>query len=259
MDATSRRATRQCCATHPRVNTTQLLLRSYLFAELSPADLTSAAAGSRLRHYEAGEPVFLMGDPASELMVIADGQCKYRVLDAYGHEMIAELLTAGQTFGEPGLFAPERDRITDAVAMQRSHVVHVPRAELLAIINRHPPVAVRLIESLARNARWMARKLVQAMHLRVRDRLVAVFQDLASIHGVPDAKGLRLSVALNHTVLAAMVGATRENVARAMGELTAGSTVIVDHGTYYLDLAALARLASVEPPPTPRDRPTRAG
>jgi CRP-like cAMP-binding protein len=249
--------TSQCCPTHPAIDRVSVLLGSYLFADLSPAEVLPVAAQSHIRRHERGERVFAAGSPAGELYVLIDGQVKERMFDAGGNETITELLTAGATFGEPGLFAAERTRILDMVVVEPAHVLHIPRAALLAAMARHQSVAVRLAEGLARDIRWVVLRLSHAGYLRVRDRLIATLRDLVDNHGVPDTHGTRIDLRLTHSTLAAMIFATRENVARAMAELTADGAVRTHAGSYYVDTTALIRLAHTDPPLPHRNQPTR--
>lgn len=219
------------------------LLRAYLFADLSPAELTSTAYRSTTVHVRRGEVVFSVGDHADDLYVVVDGQLKERLIQPDGAESVFELYTSGGVFGEPGLFVPERTRIVDMVATETSHVVRVPRTELMALMQRSPHVSLRLIEGLASDVRALGVQQGNAVHLSVKERVASKLLELAETHGRPEGPYRRLELALTQSLLATMVGTTRENVNRALAELGASGACRLDVGHYVVEPALLRQAA----------------
>ena len=231
-----------------------MLARSYLFRDLPPVVLEPITAESRLQHLDRGEAAFRAGDHADALFVVCDGQLKERALTLDGDETVTELFAAADLFGEPGLFAPERRRIVDVVALQRTHLLRIPHTVLTRLLERYPPVAMRLIEALAADVRALTTQLANAGYLRIRDRVVAALLDLANSHGVDDGRCKRLAIELNQNLLAGMVAATRENVNRALGDLTAARAISINGTSYTLDLEALRRVTMADVPTSRRNQ-----
>jgi CRP-like cAMP-binding protein len=78
-------------------------------------------------------------DPATALFVIADGQVKTSLVTLDGDEVIFDITTAGGVLGEPGLFARERNRAVDMIAMQATIVLEIGRETVIDFLMRHPP------------------------------------------------------------------------------------------------------------------------
>ena len=60
------------------------LSRSYLFADLTPADIGPLAAAATTRALVRGERLCHLGDPADEIWVVLSGEVKDSVVDAEG-------------------------------------------------------------------------------------------------------------------------------------------------------------------------------
>ncbi len=203
------------------VDVTRSLLKSYLFQDLSPAEVDALAARATVLVVRRGEHVFRVGDPADEIYVLATGQIREYTLDRDGNEYVSELFARGGVFGEPGAFAAERTRVVNEVAVTPSEVIRIGRDVLFRFLLDHPPALLRLLEGLANEARVAVedvRRMAYADVLRrVGDRLLL----LAETHGEPRADGsIRIALRLSQSELAAMVGCTRENANRALTSFT---------------------------------------
>jgi CRP/FNR family transcriptional regulator, anaerobic regulatory protein len=123
----------------------RVLLSTYVFQDLSPAEVEPLAKAVRVREYRRGEYLFHAGDPADFLHVVANGQIKNSMTTKDGDEFIYDVLTQGGVFGEPGIFSREHNRVLDAVAMERSTVIDIPREQLVDFMQRHRPVMMRIL------------------------------------------------------------------------------------------------------------------
>jgi CRP/FNR family cyclic AMP-dependent transcriptional regulator len=213
-----------------------------LFQDLTPAELQPIADSLQPREYKRGDYVFRAGDPAEFLYILSTGQIKYFVTTVKGDEFVLEVLTPGAVFGEPGLFAPELNRVVDALAMESSTVQEMRRARLLDIMQSHPPVMMRMLEGLATESRFLVVKTINDVaYAEIRARVVRKILELATAHGQERQDGsMEIMLSVSQTTMAGMVGATRENVNRALGTLAADGDVQVVGGR--LVIADPARL-----------------
>ena len=92
------------------------LARSYLFEGLTIEELSPLAAVATTRRLARGEVLIRVGDPADEIYVVRHGEVKDSVVDADGDEVVHFLHGPGMTFGEPGFFAVDHQRIVEVVA-----------------------------------------------------------------------------------------------------------------------------------------------
>src|SRR6476619_5108520 len=80
-----------------------LLLCTYLFQGLSPAELEPLARSAITRHAARGEYVHHVGDPADEIYLVAAGQLKDSIVPEEGDELVHTFYGPGMLIGAPGL------------------------------------------------------------------------------------------------------------------------------------------------------------
>lgn len=210
------------------------LRRTYVFADLQLAEVRPLAERCSRVGLAPGEHVFFIGDPATHMYVLEHGQIKEYVNSADGQETIIELYGPPAVFGDPGLFARERDRIINVAAVEPSVVIQIPRAELVAFLHQHQPAMERMLEGLAAQIRDEVHVIAGLAFDRIRDRLALKLVEYADEHGAADPRGIRITLKLSQTLLASAISATRPNVNRAVKELINAGELTVDGDTYVL-------------------------
>jgi len=121
------------------MDTTKILLGTYLFGDLTPVAAEQIARAARRRAFAKGEAVFRAGDPATAAYVVTAGQFSESWASPDGEQYIYEVYGPSDVFGEPGIFAPERDRIVDITALEPAEVLAISRDDVIAAMSRHPP------------------------------------------------------------------------------------------------------------------------
>lgn len=201
------------------VEPVRVLLNTYLFRDLPPAQVERLAAQLRPEVFESGAYVCRTGDPADALYIVASGQLKELILTEDGEELVLEIYTAGGVLGEPGLFASERNRIVDVVAMQRSVILTIGRQSLLEFLFKNPVGMLRMLEGLATQIRSSCEDLASIAFRQIRERVVLKLLELAETQGESDARGVKIRLRLSQATLADMIASSRENVNRALSTL----------------------------------------
>jgi len=201
---------------------------------MSEDELRPLAAAVTTRQLVRGEHVWQVGDPANEIYIVLEGEVKDTVLDVDGNEMIHSVRGPGMTFGEPGYFSVDRDRIVTEVALAPTVLIRLARRELTPFIDAHPVVKDRALEALASYARWQStilmallrRPLVERVGLRLLDLLDSLSEPVGAARSTPK---------ISQSTLAAMVGVSRENVNRAVAMLVSSGFVRQDKGRYVIE------------------------
>ena len=220
------------------------LTGSYLFGAL-PAEVISAlAASATVRRLSRHEAVFEPGDVADEIYVVISGQLKHAMINLDGDEVVHFVSEPGQTLGEPGYFARERDRVVRVTATRPAEVVCLHRRHLDPMLAAHTVLKDRVLERLASNARLQASMFASLATRPLTDRLVLRLLELVdSNRGTGDRPPRTPNI--SQATLAAMVGVSRENVNRALSALVTEGLIRRDGGGYVLvDEAALREIVA---------------
>jgi CRP/FNR family transcriptional regulator, cyclic AMP receptor protein len=125
-----------------------LLATVPIFADLSRSELRNVERILYRRVYEAGERIFLQGDPGVGMYIIAEG--RVRIDMDPGGTVLAELDT-GSFFGEVALLN-EIPRTANATAIDDCTVWGFFHPELIDLLERKPRLGVKILLPLAQIA-----------------------------------------------------------------------------------------------------------
>lgn len=213
--------------------------RAVPWLEDAPGEaVRTLAAVASARRYAAGEVIFLEGDPAAGLYLVASGTVKISRFSKDGREYILHLQHVGDTFNDVAALDGGPNPAT-AIAHSDATLLRVDRRDLQAILTRYPTLAWALIESLARRARHLV-GLVQDLSMRnVRGRLARLL--LEQVQRSQDEEVSRL---MTQEEMASHLGTVREVVGRALRSLAADGIIEFDrHRIVILDPDRLAEEA----------------
>jgi CRP-like cAMP-binding protein len=193
----------------------ELLAKVPVFAGLPAAERERLGALLRPHRYTRGQVIFLEGDEGNALCLIAEGRVRIQLTGADGREVVINVYGPGEIFGEMALLDGE-PRSADAIAQAGVRVYWLQREDFAAFLDSHPRAAMTMLASLSRRLRHTTRVVQDATFRDVPARLARVLLDQAERLGQPVPGGIRIDGRLTQSELAAMVGATRETVNRAL-------------------------------------------
>jgi adenylate cyclase len=207
-----------------------VLLRTPVFAGL-PTKI-SASLGTRVhrRVFAAGAYLAREGEPATSIFVIERGLVRITHTSRHGRELVLRLLGPGETFGETGVLDAAGIRPASAIAVQPTTCVMVSKEDILAALRSTPELGLRMLASMVAHVRQQDQDLADFAFLDVTGRIARKLLDLAGRHGEAVSGGVRIGVRLPQAELAAMVGASRENVNRSLGQLVTLGALSMDGG-----------------------------
>ncbi len=143
----------------------ELLSGIPLFSDLSGDQLRLIAFSSARREMDAGQHLFIKGDPAVSAFVVASGSIGLSTPLAPDD---VEICGASQIIGELALFVESKRRVT-ATAREPSGVVEITRQLMRRMLTEYPDLAAKL------HARLSDRLLGTVGELqRVQDRLLTI-------------------------------------------------------------------------------------
>ena len=207
-----------------------VLLRTPVFSGL-PTKL-SASLRSRVhrRAFAAGAYLAREGEPATSMFVIERGLVRETHTSRHGRELVLRLLGAGDTFGELGVLDAAGIRFASAIAVEPTSCVMLSKDDLHAALLSTPQLGLRMLASLVAHVRRKDEELADFAFLDVTGRIARKLLDLADRHGKAVTGGVRIGIRVPQAELAAMVGASRENVNRSLGQLATLGALAMDGG-----------------------------
>ena len=227
----------------PRV----FLARLPLFSELGAASIERIAAGAGKLRLARGTALFRQGEAPTGFYVVVVGEIRLVAHGARGSRLTG-IVEAGRSFGEPVMFL-ERPYLVDAVAHTDAVVIHVPKENVFAEIERNPRFARRVIAGLATRIEALVREIDASVRGSARERLVGYL-----LRAQPAAEGeISVSLPATKAAIATQLGLTPEHLSRVLRELAARRLLRVEGRR--IVIADVARLAAAARGRTTRGAP----
>ncbi len=196
----------------------------------------------RLRGLAAGQRLFGQGDVADGLYCVIDGAVRISNSSEEGKEALLIMIESPHWFGEIALF-DQQARTHDAVAEGVAKVFHVPQAELLALLERHPAYWRDLALLLTHKIRMAFLILEEVALLPAPLRLARRLVTMAEGYGELKDRSRR-RIAVPQEQLALMLSLSRQTVNQILKQLEAqGAVALVRGGVEILDIEKLRSLA----------------
>lgn len=200
----------------PAVDVIELLAKARIFEGVTAAELEGLRPAVRMRSFLKDSHLFREGDPGSHLYLVKSGQVKIVQVGAGGGEIVFAVIGPGEAFGELSLFDSEGERSADAIALEPTECALLARDPVNAFLLDHPKLLLRMISSLVGYIQRKDRAMAEIAFLDIPGRIAQRLVDLAESRGERVGEGVVIRIPLSQRTLAGMVGASRENVNRAL-------------------------------------------
>jgi CRP/FNR family transcriptional regulator len=224
------------------VDPVPVLTATRLFAGVPADQLEALLPAVRLRNYARDSYLFHEGDAGTQLYVVVSGQVKVSRLGRSGDEAVFAMLLPGDVLGELALFDDSAMRTSDAQAVEATECLTLSREAVVGFLLARPQLMLRIIAMLSGYVRRKDDAFAEVAFLDITGRVAQKLLDLAETNGQATADGVRIGMRLSQRALAGMVGASRENVNRALSRFAATGVIRHEGGAItILDPAALRR------------------
>ena len=201
-----------------------------LFAGLEDSELEMVARASRTLTYPKGSIIFHEGDPGDYLLVILKGRVKVTLLNEDGQETIVSILEQPGFLGEVALL-DDAPRSATVIALESTEVMQLARAPFLAMVQKHPSIALKIMEQLAGALRRATEQIRTLSMFDVYGRVLRCLLVMAQQKGQTAKARMVIRPRPSISELALMISCSRETVSRAMKTLLAtGYVTVVEHG-----------------------------
>lgn len=174
-------------------------------------------------HRMAPQTVFIHeGDAADSAFVILSGRVKVFASDPEGAEIALNICGPGECIGDMALDGGPRS--ASVITLDRVTCAVVTRDALRKAVATDPDFAMRLITTLIRRNRLATSKIKGLALQGVRERVQALFDQLAV-----ERNGVRIvGEKLSQVEIASRVGASRDMISRVFKELQVEGRIRVE-------------------------------
>jgi len=209
------------------------LKRCDLFEQLTPEQLSQLEAHARVRRYERNSAIYLPGDHADGVLLLAEGRIRICDFTPDGKQAILAFIEPGEMFGELALIDahPREER---AEAATPATVIMIPGEAMQRLMESVPNLFLGITKLIGFRRRRIERRLKTLLFRSNRERLMNLLLELADQYGCRDPAGILIDIRLSHQDLANIIGSTRETVTITLGELQDEGTISIARRTIVL-------------------------
>lgn len=216
-----------------------LFKKIHQFENLPRETLERIAKVALPRHFDAGQVIYIEGEPAEKVYLLEQGWVKATRISRDGREQAMMFFSSGEIFGDIAIFA-EKEYPGTVVALEEVDLWVIPASEFRALVEQDIVLAMAIIRRLSdRVLHYIG--LVEDLSLRnVESRLVNTLLQHAET-----CDGQLVVPRRNWTTfdeMAIRLGTVRDVLSRALKTLEAdGLLEVKRHQIILLDPKELAR------------------
>jgi CRP-like cAMP-binding protein len=232
---------------HPQKSATSklwFLKHIRLFDGMSPSEMQEMEQITRMQEVKKRQPLYLPGDPSSNVYLLKQGRVKLANTGASGKEVTFEILEPGEIFGELEVLEG-LPRETAAEALDDAMICVIRREDFDRYLEMHPSITVKLTKLIGLRLRRIQSRVEDLVFRDVPARLAHLLVELIKSGGVQEPRGIRLKAKLTHQEMANLIGCSRETVSNTLGQFRDKGLIHIDGRTIViLNIDALSRLVS---------------
>jgi CRP-like cAMP-binding protein len=213
------------------------------FSGLPREAISEASRSVRQRSFATGERALIEGEPCDGLYFVIQGQIRLVKTSAEGRSQVLSVLGPGATFNDIAVFDGGPNPYS-ATAVGKTLLGFIPRAKMLALLERYPDAARSALKAVSSRQRQLT---TMVEDLALRDVTARVAHLLLGCIGRRDhmIEGAATACArITQEEIATMVGSVREVVQRALKQLERDGAIALERTRIRIkDIEALEQWA----------------
>ncbi len=186
-----------------------------LFADLKDDIVQKIFNLMQKRVYKKGNIILMEEEFGDTLFVLTRGSVKITRLSDDGREVILSILGEGDFFGEMSIFDGE-NRSANVIALEDSEVFILKRGDFLDLLERHPKIAIVLLQEMAMRLRRSDQQIEGLSLSDAENRIAMSLLRLAEDLGVIKQGQVVIENLPYQQDIANMAGTSRETVSRML-------------------------------------------
>jgi len=219
------------------------LEQNLLFSDLPPRRVSAVLKNCQCLRLPEKTEVYRRGESGKEMCIVLSGGVKVSTLSADGKEIIFDLLSEGDFFGELSLL-DGKPRTATVTTLVPSVLAILEQSTFMPFLEGNPATAIRLLHVLAGRLRTVDTLLEEVHFFDSETRLAKRVIALKNIYGKAVGDSLQIELRISQQDMANLVGISRESVNRHLKKWEKAEIVSLRHGRLIIrNLSRLQELA----------------
>jgi len=196
-----------------------------LFSGMQPQDLNHIAEITVVRSLDKGQYLFRQSDSPYGFFIVQNGAINVHRVNSSGREQVLHVFRAGESLAEDTVATETGGYPADARAVEDSQVLQVQKAPFVALLKRHPELALKILQAMGRQMRVLIAHFddvtLKHVEARLANWLIQRCPDRAS------AAPVRIELNTTKRVLASELGTVSETLSRMLSKFRRKRLIIV--------------------------------
>lgn len=211
-----------------------LARKSVLLASIPEHVALEVLKGAQFRRFSRGETIFLQGERAAAVFIVAEGWVKLCRFAPSGAEAVVAVFTKGSSFGEAVAFRHDTYPVA-AEAVTDCALIRIEADLILRLIRANPEVAISILSATFTHLHDLVAQVEQLKAQTGAQRVAEFLMELA-----PCSEGAcEVTLPYDKVLIAGRLGMKAESLSRAFARLKEHGVVIRQNMARIDDLAKL--------------------
>jgi CRP/FNR family transcriptional regulator len=203
--------------------TAEFLSKVRLFSNLSEQERLALASRAFRKEFDAGQSLFLEGEPCHGLYLLAEGAVKIYKSSASGREVLLAIDQAPASIAEIPVF-DGGNFPASAMAVSKVTAYFIPTQDFQQMCRENPDILLKLMTVIGRRLRGLVAIVHQVTFGSVRQRVARALLDFES-----EAGGSPFPMPATHQEVALRLGTVREVVSRNLSRFQAQGLIRIQN------------------------------
>ncbi|MFZ1469503.1 MAG: Crp/Fnr family transcriptional regulator [Paracoccaceae bacterium] len=220
----------------------KLVKKSVLFSSLPDPLVDTLLANARVRDFDRGATIFLQGERASAIYLVAEGWVKLYRIAPNGAEAVVSVFTKGASFGEAVAFRHDTYPVA-AEAVTDCRLIRIEADAFLRAIRENPELAISILSATFAHLHALVSQ-VEALKAQTGAQRVAEFLlELSTC----EKGGCEVTLPYDKVLIAGRLGMKPESLSRAFARLRDQGVTVRNNLAVIDDVVALRDYVEEDP------------
>lgn len=221
----------------------ETVARGALLLAGTSADVAAKVlAGARVKSFDRGATIFLQGERASAIYIVASGWVKLYRIAPNGAEAVVGVFTRGRSFGEAVAFRHDVYPVA-AEAATDCELIRIEADVVLRQIESNPQIAVSILTATFSHLHSLVAQVEQLKAQTGAQRVAEFLLELARC----EEGRCEVTLPYDKVLIAGRLGMKPESLSRAFQKLRKVGVTILQNHAEIADVAALRDYAEEDP------------
>ena len=194
-------------------------------AGLTNAQLLQMTDTVKVKNVKKGESVYMDDGFESRIYLLVKGKIKISEVDDRGDELIKEILTATDVFGDVSLDGSVSDDEFAEALTENTVICSFKSSEFKQLMQTNVVLAMNFIQQVSGKFRRLENRHSNLVFKDAKSRLISFFRDWATREGSREGDKITLNNYLTHNDIAGIISTSRQSVTTLLNELKEGGII----------------------------------